>query len=268
MKNTFVLMALLTLMLGGRQTACGGPTNTGLHEVPLLTQVDAPIMADGKQIGSMKLAPGSLVSVVSVQPDGIMVTRGEGTPFKVSNDVIAPDALVAALATPTPRPIPVVAQATPLPTPTPSPSPTPAPVAAPVFFDKLKPLLSAPYSEKSPHYTAVYFSAHWCGPCRAFTPKLVAWYNSFKPSHPDFELIFSSCDRDDAAMQEYIKLTSMPWPTFAFAKKDTRLLSAYFPKGIPCLVFLDENGKSLIPNPSNKYIPPQEVLRTIESTVH
>lgn len=268
MKYTFVLMPLFALLLGGGLTVYGGPTNTGLHEVHLLIQVDAPIMADGKQIGSMKLAPGSVVSVVSDQADGILVTRGEGAPFKVSKDVIAPDALAVALATPTPRPIAVIPQPTPLPTPTPTPDPTPAPVATALFFDKLKPLLSSPYSDKSPHYTAIYYSAHWCGPCRAFTPKLVTWYKSFKPSHPDFELIFSSCDKDDVAMQEYIKLTSMPWPVFSFAKKETRLLSAYFPKGIPCLVFLDENGKPVIPNPGNKYIPPQEVLRTIESTVH
>lgn len=116
MKNIFVPFILLTAILGQSFPACGGPTNTGLHEVPLLTQVEAPIIANGKQIGSMKLAPGSLVSVVSVQTDGIMVTRGEGTPFKVSKDVIAPDGMVSALAAHTPRPIAVIPQATPLPT--------------------------------------------------------------------------------------------------------------------------------------------------------
>lgn len=68
-------------------------------------------------------------------------------------------------------------------------------------------------------------------------------------------------------MEEYIKLTSMPWPVLAFDKKNTRLLSSFFPKGIPCLVFLDEHGNPVPPNPDNKYIPPEEVLRTIEHTV-
>ncbi len=139
MKNTFVLVAVLTLLLGSGLTAYGGPTNTGLHEVPLLKQVDVPIIADGKQIGSMKLAPGSLVSVVSVQADGIMVTRGEGTPFKVSKDVIAPDALTSTLATPTPQPVAIPVQATPSPTPpssnqaanTASPTPTNKPAIDP-----------------------------------------------------------------------------------------------------------------------------------------
>jgi len=237
----------------------------GAKEVALLTEIEAPIMAEGKQIGSMKLKPGSLVTVVSSNQQQVMVRRGEGVPFPVPCSVVSPEALAAALATPTPMPPPrVVVQATPVPTPKATPTPTPS---APVFFDQLRPLLSDPYEGKSPRYTAVYFSAHWCGPCRAFTPKLVSWYKAFKRYHPDFELVFSSCDKDASAMEEYIKLTSMPWPVLAFEKKNTRLLSAYFPKGIPCLVFLDEHGNPVVPNPSNKYIPPEEVLRTMEHTV-
>ena len=26
----------------------------------------------------------------------------------------------------------------------------------------------------------IYFSAHWCPPCRGFTPKLVEWYGKVK----------------------------------------------------------------------------------------
>ena len=39
-------------------------------------------------------------------------------------------------------------------------------------------------------YYAIYYSAQWCPPCHAFTPKLVDWYNRFKPAHHNFELIF------------------------------------------------------------------------------
>jgi len=265
MKNACVLIVLLASLFIAKDSAFSEPADTSIQQVPLLIQVDAPIIADGKQIGSVKLNPGSLVSVISVQADGILVKRGEGVPFKVSKAAIASDALAAALATPTPRPVVVIPLATT--TPTPKPSPTPVVVDTPVFFDKLKPMLSTHYSGKSPHYTAIYFSAHWCPPCRAFTPKLVEWYNAYKPNHPDFELIFSSCDENNAAMQEYIKLTSMPWPALSFHNKDTRLLSQFSPKGIPCLVFLDQDGKLVTPNPDNKYIYPEEVLHTIESTV-
>ena len=39
----------------------------------------------------------------------------------------------------------------------------------------------------------LYFSAHWCGPCRGFTPALVEWYNEFKQSHEkgtELDIIF------------------------------------------------------------------------------
>ena len=237
----------------------------GGKEVQLLAPINAPITADGRQIGSMKLPAGSSVTVISSDGQNVMARRGEGTPFPVPASAISPEALVAALATPTPRPV-VVVQSTPAPTPVATATPKPTP-AAPVFFDKLKPLLSSPYEGVSPHFTAIYYSAHWCGPCRAFTPKLVSWYKAFKHYHPDFEIVFNSCDKDQAAMEEYIKSTGMPWPVLAFEKKNTRLLSAFFPKGIPCLVFLDQQGNLVTPNPENRYIPPEEVLRIIEHTV-
>ncbi|RLG30214.1 hypothetical protein DRO03_05040 [Methanosarcinales archaeon] len=46
----------------------------------------------------------------------------------------------------------------------------------------------------------VYFSAHWCPPCRAFTPNLVKFYNSLKKADKPFEIIFVSSDRDKKAM--------------------------------------------------------------------
>src|SRR6185503_11111546 len=50
-------------------------------------------------------------------------------------------------------------------------------------------------------YIAVYFSAHWCAPCRAFTPKLVEWYNANKAANPHFELVFVSADNSEKDME-------------------------------------------------------------------
>ena len=85
-------------------------------------------------------------------------------------------------------------------------------------------------------FTAVYYSAHWCPPCRAFTPKLVAWYKGFKPKHADFELVFASSDKDEAAMLEYMKETGMPWPAVKFGEKKSLGLDKYAAGGIPYLV--------------------------------
>ena len=41
---------------------------------------------------------------------------------------------------------------------------------------------------------AFYYSAHWCAPCRKFTPELVDYYNRVAPQHPEFEIIFISAD--------------------------------------------------------------------------
>src|SRR5437764_9700345 len=41
----------------------------------------------------------------------------------------------------------------------------------------------------------LYFSAHWCPPCRKFTPELVQFYNRVAPQHSEFEIVFVSLDR-------------------------------------------------------------------------
>jgi pimeloyl-ACP methyl ester carboxylesterase len=106
------------------------------RETTLLTEIQAPIIADGKQIGSMKLPAGSAVEILSVANDGVMVRRGEGTPFKVAREAV-PSKAIAALLAPSPTPIPVL---TPRPVPSPSaitPS-TPSPVATATPVDPLK----------------------------------------------------------------------------------------------------------------------------------
>ena len=49
----------------------------------------------------------------------------------------------------------------------------------------------------------LYFSAHWCPPCRGFTPALGKFYDSIKDAK-NFEIIFVSSDRD--ASRRYIPL--------------------------------------------------------------
>merc|ERR1719424_2821010 len=49
----------------------------------------------------------------------------------------------------------------------------------------------------------LYFSAHWCPPCRGFTPVLSEKYTALKKAGKDFELVFVSSDRNQAAFDEY-----------------------------------------------------------------
>lgn len=135
------------------------------------------------------------------------------------------------------------------------------------FFDQIKGDLGGPAVEGTPKYTALYFSAHWCPPCRMFTPKLVEWYNKFKAEHPDFELVFVSSDRDEAAMDEYIKGDKMPWPYAKFDKAQDDTFRKFSSDGIPYLVLIDSEGKALTAKDGNEWQSPQEVLGEIEKIV-
>ena len=135
------------------------------------------------------------------------------------------------------------------------------------YLDEIKDSLAGPEIEGTPKYIALYFSAHWCPPCRMFTPKLVEWYNEFKPKHPNFELVFVSSDQDEAAMKDYIKGDKMPWPYVQFDKAKDEMFRKYSSDGIPYLVLIGENGKDMTGKKENEWQSPQEVLAEIEKIV-
>jgi thiol-disulfide isomerase/thioredoxin/predicted secreted protein len=114
-------------------------------------------------------------------------------------------------------------------------------------------------------YLAIYFSAHWCPPCRAFTPQLVAWYNGFKPKHPNFELVFVSDDHDEAGMTEYMTTMAMPWPAVAYGERNLSRLNKFANTGIPDLVLVDSSGKVLSDSfDGSTYLGPEHVLDDIQ----
>lgn len=122
---------------------------------------------------------------------------------------------------------------------------------------------------KGVKYFGIYYSAHWCPPCRRFTPKLVSFYRKMKKKHPEFEMIFVSSDKSEKAMVEYMRDTRMKWPALAFDKKrSAKDLTKYSGRGIPCLVFLNANGKVLSDSYRNgKYVGPSTVMKDIDKTL-
>ena len=93
---------------------------------------------------------------------------------------------------------------------------------------------------------ALYFSAHWCGPCRKYTPRLVTLVEMLAEDGVHLPVIFSSNDDSEDAFQEYF--ASMP-NLYAFPHGDERieaLKQRYAVSGIPRLVVLDAAGNTVV----------------------
>jgi nucleoredoxin len=109
---------------------------------------------------------------------------------------------------------------------------------------------------------AIYFSAHWCAPCRKFTPQLVDFYNRVESQHPEFEIVFFSFDRSREGWQDYLRETRMPWLAIDYDQLGTLSgLKQICGDGIPSLVLLDATGHVLSTSYDNgKYVGPQKVV--------
>ncbi|OQR89567.1 nucleoredoxin [Thraustotheca clavata] len=91
----------------------------------------------------------------------------------------------------------------------------------------------------------IYFSAHWCGPCRAFTPMLSTFYEDLIDFYDDVEIVFVSSDKEDAGFNEY--WSQMNFPALPYVHRDikAKLVETFGVEKIPCLVFVDAQGQLL-----------------------
>ncbi|XP_071481380.1 nucleoredoxin-like [Diadema antillarum] len=97
-------------------------------------------------------------------------------------------------------------------------------------------------------YVGLYFSAHWCPPCQAFTPKLVEFYKKFKSSQrgADLEIVFISSDKDNSSFDEYY--SDMPWLALPYdlRTEKNKLSKKFKVSGIPSLVILDSQTGEVV----------------------
>merc|ERR1719456_20944 len=84
----------------------------------------------------------------------------------------------------------------------------------------------------------LYFSAHWCPPCRGFTPELSKAYLANLQAK-GLEIVFVSSDRDEAAFKEYY--AEQPWLALPYDKRELKesLSKKFKVRGIPSVVILD-----------------------------
>jgi nucleoredoxin len=93
----------------------------------------------------------------------------------------------------------------------------------------------------------LFFSAHWCSPCREFTPKLAETYKKIKEAaDKPFEIVFISSDRDQEQFDSYF--AEMPWLALPFEYRDlkAKLSKKFKANCIPSLILLDAKTGAII----------------------
>jgi nucleoredoxin len=115
-------------------------------------------------------------------------------------------------------------------------------------------------------YRILYFSAHWCPPCRTFTPKFVEWYQD-KAKQLGAEVLLVSSDKNVDKMQEYLAWGNMPWGGIWKGSKTGQHLSQYAGKGIPCVVVFNKQGVVIAHSydDNGQYQGPAKPLQDLEA---
>merc|ERR1711974_594000 len=84
-----------------------------------------------------------------------------------------------------------------------------------------------------------YFSAHWCPPCRQFTPMLRDFYEEVD----NVEIVFVSSDRSPEDMLSYMKESHGDWLACQHnSAVANQLKQKYGVSGIPMLVVCKKDG--------------------------
>lgn len=122
----------------------------------------------------------------------------------------------------------------------------------------------------------LYFSAHWCPPCKMFTPKLGEVYESLLKDGKPFEVVFISSDRSEEDFNSYFE-EQANWLALPFADRDRKaaVSNRFKVRGIPTLVILDgdtgkiinENGHGAVCKPENFPWKPPSLSELIGDTI-
>ncbi|OQR97415.1 nucleoredoxin [Thraustotheca clavata] len=89
----------------------------------------------------------------------------------------------------------------------------------------------------------IYFSAHWCPPCRAFTPLLSTFYEDLVEDHDDVEIVFVSSDKEVSGFDEYWSEMTFKALPYVHRERKAALSEHFQVKFIPTLVFVNEQGE-------------------------
>jgi nucleoredoxin len=90
-------------------------------------------------------------------------------------------------------------------------------------------------------YIMVYCSAHWCPPCRGFTPALSEWVTR-NAAKLNLKVVFATNDRDEDAFMSYFKEMSFDLAIPFDDAHIQNLMKKFRVSGIPTLIVLDNSG--------------------------
>lgn len=112
-------------------------------------------------------------------------------------------------------------------------------------------------------YVLVYFSGHWCPPCRVFTPKLVEFTRRYR-RNDNFEVVLVSYDESVEKMCDYMREAKMPW---GGVLNGTDQLSPFGDEvtGFPHLRVYDAAGAIVLDTDYSKSMDPESVLTGFKS---
>lgn len=73
----------------------------------------------------------------------------------------------------------------------------------------------------------LFFSAHWCPPCRVFTPNLTDWYTRLRGgvAKDKLEIVYISLDKDEKTFDEYYD--TMPWLALPYKYREREVREIY-----------------------------------------
>ena len=107
-------------------------------------------------------------------------------------------------------------------------------------------LVSASEALKGKEVVVLYFSAHWCPPCRGFTPKLKDFYEEVIKGGGSLAVIFVSSDGSEEDMNKYIEEDHGDWFAVPFGDEAVNSLKKKCNvSGIPKLVVVNAKGEPI-----------------------
>ena len=115
------------------------------------------------------------------------------------------------------------------------------------LVNKSKAKISVEDALKDKELVGFYFSAHWCPPCRMFTPVLAEFYEEIKDNELPMEIIFVSSDRSEDALFDYMNSTHGDWLALPFGSPVAEKLKESFNiQGIPSFIVVKKRWNSCV----------------------